>query len=63
MGEEESLIRHLPNNPETTDSEDSQSYQTNETLLISTSAQSRQAKHTHRIQFWVYPNRPVIPTP
>jgi hypothetical protein len=36
MDEEESLVRHLPDDPETAESEDCKGYQTNETLPIST---------------------------
>ena len=35
MDEEESLVCHLPNNPETTKSEDSKGYQASEALGIS----------------------------
>jgi hypothetical protein len=35
MDKEESLVCHLPHNPETTKSEDSKGYQADETLLIS----------------------------
>jgi uncharacterized protein YggE len=36
MDKEESLVCHLPHNPETTKSEDSKGYQANETLQVST---------------------------
>lgn len=62
MDEEESLVCHLPNNPETTKSEDSKGYQANEALGISNNPTER-AERTHRTQYCVYPKRPVILTP